>query len=66
MASEFGGQQPEDLPSNEEILDDPAASGWLKAALRSALSRDPVDVANDAEVLAKVLDRWCRQILKSS
>jgi len=27
------------------ILTDPAASFWLKAALRPALSRDPVDTA---------------------
>lgn len=59
-------QQPDDLPSIEQILADPAASGWLKAALHTALSRDPVDAANDAEVLARVLDRWCRQILEQS
>jgi hypothetical protein len=58
--------EPDDLPSIEQILADPAASGWLKAALRSALLRDPVDAANDSEVLAKVLDRWCRGILESS
>jgi hypothetical protein len=65
MASEFCGRQP-DLPTIEQVLADPAASNWLKAALCSALSRDPVDAANDAEVLAKLLDRRCRQILKSS
>src|SRR6185437_13642196 len=59
-------QQHEDLPSIEQILADPAASDWLKAALHSALSRDPVDAANDAEVLARVLDRWCRQMLEHS
>ena len=64
MASEFCGQQPEDLSTIEQILTDPAASEWLKDALRSALSRDPVDAANDAEVLAKLLDRWCQGILK--
>lgn len=37
------------------ILADPAASYWIKDALRSALTRDPVDAVNDAEVLAKVL-----------
>jgi hypothetical protein len=65
MASEFCGRQP-DLPTIEQVLADPAGSDWLKAALRSALSRDPVDAANDAEVLAKLLDRRCRQVLKSS
>lgn len=66
MTSEFCAQEPDELPSIEQILADPAASKWLKAALRSGLSRDPVDAANDAEVLAKLLDRWCRQILERS
>jgi hypothetical protein len=45
-----------DRPAIDEILADPAASVWLKAALRSALSRDPVDAANDADVLARLLN----------
>jgi hypothetical protein len=45
------------------VLADPAATDWLKAALRTALSRDPVDAANDAEVLAQLLDQRCRDIL---
>ena len=52
-----------DLPTIDEILDDAAASFWLKAALHSALSRDPVDAANDADVLARVLERRCRNVL---
>ena len=39
----------------EEVLQDPAASHWLKASLRSALLRDPVDVANDGDFLAGLL-----------
>ena len=66
MPSEFCDQQPDDLPTIEQILADPAASDWLKTALRSALSRDPVDAANEAEVLAMLLDRRWRQILKPS
>ena len=54
-----------ELPEIEEVLADPAASFWLRAALRSALARDPVDAANDAEVLARLLDRRCRSILKA-
>jgi len=49
----------------EHIADDPAASLWLKNALRSALIRDPVDAANDAELLAQVLDQRCRKILRT-
>jgi hypothetical protein len=47
----------------EEVLRDPAASFWLKAALRSALMRDPVDAANDAAVLARLLAQRCSKIL---
>jgi len=66
MPSDFCGREPEDLPAIEQILADPAASDWLKTALHSALSRDPVDAANDSEILAKLLDRWCRQTLENS
>lgn len=37
------------------ILNDPLASNWIKDALRSALDRDPIDAANDAELLASLL-----------
>jgi hypothetical protein len=47
----------------EQVLSDPSASFWLKAALGSALDRDPVDAANDAEVLFRLLDERCREIL---
>ena len=57
---------PNDFQQIEEVLNDPAASFWLKAALRSALSRDPVDAANDAEVLARLLDARCRSIFWQS
>ena len=36
------------VPTIDEVLADPAASHWMKDALRSALARDPVDVANEA------------------
>lgn len=58
-----GDQAQHELPTIEEVLRDPAASFWLKNALRSALARDPVDAANDAEILARLLDRRCRSIL---
>ena len=47
----------------ERVLVDPAASCWLKDALRSALDRDPVDAASDAEVLAQLLEQRCQEIL---
>ena len=49
------------------ILADPAASRWLRDALRSALVRDPVDAANEAEVLARVLaDRVAEAMIVSA
>lgn len=53
------------LPTIDAILGDPAASFWLKAALPSALSRDLVDAANDAAVLAQVLESGCRIFWKT-
>ena len=47
----------------EQVLSDPAASFWLKDALCSAIERDPVDAANDAEVLFRVLNERCHRIL---
>jgi hypothetical protein len=50
------------LPTITQVLADPAASFWLKQTLASALPRDPVDAANDAE-LARLLDKRCRDAL---
>jgi len=55
-----------DLPSVDEVLADPAASSWLKTALRSALNRDPVDAAHDSEILARLLEERCDRILSGS
>jgi hypothetical protein len=55
-------EQPE-LPSVDGLLRDPSTSNWLRNALTSALLRDPVDAANDADILARVLDQKCRLIL---
>jgi hypothetical protein len=53
------------MPKDEEIrqmLADPGLSDWFKRALLSALGRDPVDSANDADLLAVVLDRRAHAI----
>jgi hypothetical protein len=55
-----------DLPRIDEVLADHAASFWLKTALRSALYRDPVDAAHDSEILARLLEQRCDQILSGS
>jgi hypothetical protein len=39
----------------QRIQADPAASHWIKHALRWALARDPIDAAADAQVLFSVL-----------
>ena len=60
------GLRAADLPRIDEVLADPAASYWLKTALRSALCRDPIDAANDSEILARLLEQRCDQILSES
>ncbi len=45
------------VPNIDDVLADPAASHWMKDALRSALARDPVDAAGDAAFLCALLDR---------
>ena len=53
------------LPTVDEILDDPAASTWLQMALTMALRRDCVDAANDAAMLAAILQARADQVLQS-
>lgn len=55
-----------ELPRIDAVLADPAASLWLKTALRSALCRDPVDAAHDADILARLLGERCDQILSGN
>jgi hypothetical protein len=40
------------------ILTHSGFSKWLKDALRNALDRDPVDVANDLALLGQLLQPW--------
>ena len=44
------------MPEND-VLNDPESSEWLREALRAALRCDPVRVANDVEVLRTLLHR---------
>jgi hypothetical protein len=37
------------------ILEDPSAHEYLKYSLRVFLTMDPVDAANDAELLAEIM-----------
>jgi hypothetical protein len=45
------------LPTDKILitLADPSTTYWLRDALKSALSRDPVDALRDAEELASLL-----------
>ena len=36
----------------QAIIQDPSTSYWLRDALKTAMQRDPLDVASDAEYLA--------------
>lgn len=49
----------------ELIFQDPAATFWLKDALRKALDRDPVDALGDAEILVEVLRARAEKVLAS-
>jgi hypothetical protein len=50
-------------PTIEEVMADQSASEWLKAALRAAMERDPVDALNDTLALAGILEDRLRNIL---
>ena len=58
-----GRRSPPSLPSPETVLADAAASRSLKAVLSEWLSRDAVDAARDAELLADVLGRRADRLL---
>ena len=51
------------VPTPQLILASPWSSSWLTAALRAALTRDPVDAARDAELLCRVLGARATSIL---
>jgi len=43
----------------DEILADPAASFWLKDAIKTLLQRDCLDAATDAEMLHRIFNTYC-------
>ena len=63
---EHGGAGTVAVPTVEELLNSLESSRWIAAALRSALDRDPVDAAADAELLAKVLAKRANDMLEAS
>ena len=48
----------------DTVLTSQEASDWLKQMLRTAISRDCVDAANDADVLAELLSQRCEAMLR--
>lgn len=52
-----------ELPSIDEVIEDPSTSWWLKESVVRALTRDPVDALNDALLLAGLLDQRMRDLL---
>lgn len=57
------------MTSGDELkamANDPALSYWFKTALKEALKRDPVDAANDAELLALVLGKRATELLAAA
>ncbi|VVP61634.1 hypothetical protein PS874_06314 [Pseudomonas fluorescens] len=47
----------------KDLIGSPDASVWQKQALQTALSRDYIDAANDADVLRDLLDRHATEKL---
>lgn len=54
------------LGSASDVLSDPTSSTWLREALRSAMDRDPVDAAHDAEALSTLLQARALRLLEES
>jgi len=50
----------------KELLNDPTISFWLKDQIQKLSERDILDVARDAELLAKVADQRFKKLVSSS
>lgn len=55
-----------DLPSVDDVLANPGVSDWAKRTLRAALQRDPVDAANEAELVRRLLARHLDETLRAA
>lgn len=66
FASMFGLSSDEPIKALvRDIVDDPATSTWLSLALQDAMVRDPIDAANDAETLERVLTMRAELAIRS-
>ncbi|KPX32994.1 MULTISPECIES: hypothetical protein [Pseudomonas syringae group] len=50
----------------EAIMESPDTSYWLKDTLTSALKRDCIDAAGDAEILFQILERHAIETLEAA
>ena len=48
-------------PTEQELLNDPSISYWLKGQIQSSKSRDCLDALLDAEILVEVLKERVRK-----
>lgn len=62
MSETRANYQVSNAPTVESVIASPATSHFLRNALLSCLDRDPVDAANDAEILAKLLRERADQV----
>jgi len=44
------------IDKQNELLDSPASSAWLKSAIRALNSRDPIDAVSDVETLHELVE----------
>jgi hypothetical protein len=54
------------IPTIKELLASPHSSEWLRKCLISAMTRDPIDAAHDAEMLAQILSSRAEKMLSTS
>jgi len=54
------------MPTIEQVIGDPSTWTWMRQALVSALGRDPMDAANDAHVLKKLLENRVDMVFEAA
>ena len=46
----------------DNLLANQSVSYWLKDAIRAADRRDPIDAANDADTLARIMEQRAQEL----
>lgn len=47
--------EPVNIIIEDEIINDPTASFWLKEQINKSLERDPIDMLNDIDTLTAII-----------